>query len=285
MSVVKEFELYNTLAIQVSKRFTTAYSTSFSLGIRLFAKPLRDPIYSIYGFVRLADEIVDTWHSLDQKQELDTLEADCKKAINSNFSANPILHAFARVVNLYHLEPELIDAFIASMRLDLTKSSYTLAEYETYIYGSAEVIGLMCLRVFCDGDTAEYERLKPGARALGSAFQKVNFLRDLGADSDSLGRMYFPGTSSTSFSEADKLHIIADIEADFAKALPALNDLPHTARLGVRLAYVYYKELLKKIRRTEASTLRQQRIRVSDPMKICLFASVYTQERLLRRWN
>ena len=285
MTAADEFELYNSLSIQVSKRFTTSYSTSFSLGIKLFAKPLRDPIYSIYGFVRLADEIVDTWHSIDQKQELDTLEADCKKAIKSDFSANPLLHAFAKVANRYQLEAELIDAFIASMRLDLTKSSYTQKEYEMYIYGSAEVIGLMCLRVFCNGNNTDYERLKPGAKALGSAFQKVNFLRDLGADGDSLGRMYFPNTSLATFSEADKMQIISDIQADFEKALPAINNLPRSARLGVRLAYVYYEELLKKIRRTKASRLRQQRIRVSDPMKAWLLASVYVQERILRRWN
>lgn len=278
-----EFELYNELSIHTSKTFTKAYSTSFSLGIRLFAKELRDPIYAIYGFVRMADEIVDTWHSVDQKKQLDNLERDCREAIDANFSANPILQAFANVVNTYNLEYELIEAFLYSMRLDLTQKKYTQSQYEKYIYGSAEVVGLMCLGIFCQGNKSEYQRLLPGARALGSAFQKVNFLRDLGDDADGLGRVYFPDIELKNFNETDKARLVAEIEADFKTARPAMQQLPSSARTGVKLAFTYYLELLDTIRHTPAEKLRTQRIRVSDVKKIWLLVKIYTNERILTR--
>ncbi len=283
MSQSQEFALYNELSVQTSKIITKAYSTSFSLGIRLFATELRDPIYSIYGFVRLADEIVDSWHSLNQKEELDRLKADIRLAVDSGFSANPILQAFSQVVRSYEIEYELIDAFMYSMELDLTQKNYTQAEYERYIYGSAEVVGLMCLAIFCKSDKTKYNRLVPGARALGAAFQKVNFLRDLGEDADGLGRIYFPGVSLANFNDEDKTKLVSDIETDFKTALPALLDLPKSARMGVKLAYVYYLELLKKIQHTPASELKNKRIRVSDAQKIWLLIKIFFQERILTR--
>lgn len=283
MTKAKEFALYNELSVQTSKLVTKAYSTSFSLGIRLFAPELRDPIYSIYGFVRLADEIVDSWHSLDQKQELSRLKADLRQAVNSGFSSNPILQSFSQVIRTYDIDYELIDAFMYSMELDLTQKQYTQAEYERYIYGSAEVVGLMCLAIFCRGDKNEYNRLVPGARALGAAFQKVNFLRDLGEDADGLGRIYFPGVEMARFSENDKTRLVVEIEMDFKTALPAIQELPDSARMGVKLAYRYYLELLNKIERTPASELKNKRIRVSDPQKVWLLIKIVTRERILKR--
>lgn len=283
MTDTKEFALYNELSIRTSKLITKAYSTSFSLGIRLFAQELRDPIYGIYGFVRLADEIVDSWHSLDQEKELARLKADCRQAVNSGFSANPVLQAFSQVVMTYDIDYELINAFLYSMELDLTQKEYTQAEYERYIYGSAEVVGLMCLAVFCGSNKIEYNRLFPGAKALGAAFQKVNFLRDLGEDADGLGRVYFPGVEMATFSEEDKAKLVAEIEADFSTALPAIQDLPDSSRVGVKLAYKYYLELLKKIDRTPASELKNKRIRVSDPQKVWLLINILIKERILTR--
>ncbi len=283
MKTASEFELYDRLSIQTSKSITKAYSTSFSLGIRLFAKELRDPIYSIYGFVRLADEIVDSWHSLDQRLELDHLSQDCAEAVKSGFSANPVLHAFAKVVRTYNIDYYLVEAFLASMYLDLTQKTYSKEEYATYIYGSAEVVGLMCLSIFSEGDKAEYVRLLPGARSLGAAFQKVNFLRDLGEDSDGLGRTYFPGIDSNTFNENDKQRLVLEIEADFKAANVAIFELPKSAQMGVRLAYVYYQKLLEQIKTTPAEQLKTQRIRVSGGKKLSLLAKTYTKERLLKR--
>jgi phytoene synthase len=240
MTRTEEFDLYNKLSVQTSKIITKAYSTSFSLGIRLFATELRDPIYSIYGFVRLADEIVDTWHSLDQKKELSRLRSDCRQAVDSGFSANPILQSYAQVIRAYDIDYELVEAFLYSMELDLTQKEYTQEEYERYIYGSAEVVGLMCLAVFCKNDESQYARLLPGARSLGAAFQKVNFLRDFGEDADGLGRIYFPGVNMENFGETQKSQLVSEIHYDFEKALPAIHDLPDSARTGVRLAYNYY---------------------------------------------
>lgn len=281
MTTATELDLYNDLSVRTSMMVTKAYSTSFSIGIRLFAPQLRNPIYSIYGFVRLADEIVDSWHSLNQKQELDHLKADCRQAFDSGFSSNPILQSFSQVIRSFDIDYELVDAFMYSMELDLTQTTYTQSQYERYIYGSAEVVGLMCLAVFCQGDKNEYNRLVPGARSLGAAFQKVNFLRDLGEDTDGLGRIYFPGLNMALLSEIDKLRLVNEIEADFKNAFPSLRELPSSARTGVLLAYTYYLTLLDKIRKTPASKLKTQRIRVSNSQKIWLLIRIYTKERIL----
>ena len=208
-------ELYNKVCQECSTLITKRYSTSFSLGIRLFSRELRKPIYAIYGFVRAADEIVDTFHQHDKKTLLQEFRADTNKAIERGISLNPVLHAFQQVVNDYNIEKELIDAFLDSMEMDLEDRRYDRALYEIYIYGSAEVVGLMCLKVFVEGDDNKYEALKPTAMSLGSAFQKVNFLRDLKADTEGLGRMYFPGVNFVSFSKEDKNRIEKDILKDF----------------------------------------------------------------------
>ena len=282
MNQKSEFALYDALAVSTSREITKAYSTSFSLAVRTLGRELHDPIYSIYALVRLADEIVDSWHSLNQEAQLNRFEDDCKQAVADNYSNNPVLHAFARVANRYSIDYSLVDAFFHSMRLDLAKTTYTQSEYENYIYGSAEVVGLMCLCVFIDGDQAEYDHLLAGAKALGAAFQKVNFLRDLGADNDSLGRMYFPNITGKTISEADKETIIEDIERDFAKALIAINQLPKSSRIGVKLAYTYYLELLDKLKSIPALELRTRRVRVSNAKKLRLLTQITVKERLMK---
>lgn len=265
-------ELYDETCLECSKLITKKYSTSFSLGIRAFDKRFHNPIYAIYGFVRYADEIVDTFHEHDKARLIKNFKQETKEAITSKISLNPVLHAFQLVVNRYGLEWEHIAAFMHSMEMDLDKNTYSQQEYETYIYGSAEVIGLMCLRVFCAGDDAKYQQLLPYARKLGSAFQKINFLRDLRSDYEERGRVYFPGVDFNTFSEADKKDIEADILPEFQAGLEGIRLLPETCRKGVYIAYVYYFELFKKISQTPADLLRQKRIRVSDQHKLWLMA-------------
>jgi phytoene synthase len=274
-------ELYHTTCLESSKLVTQRYSTSFSMGIRAFDKEYRMPIYGIYGFVRFADEIVDTFHDYDKKQLLEEFRKDTFKAIETGISLNPILHSFQLVVNEYRIDSELIVAFLDSMEMDLFKSNYESKDlYEKYIYGSAEVVGLMCLQVFCKEDRALYESLKPAARSLGAAFQKVNFLRDMTSDMEERGRVYFPGIDFNAFGENDKESIVADIQKDFDDALEGIKRLPKGARRGVYLAYVYYLQLFKKIKEAPIQRLLTERIRVNDGQKALLYGRTVFQNML-----
>jgi len=262
--------LYDEVSYQSSKLITRQYSTSFSLGIFLLGKKIHNPIYAIYGFVRLADEIVDSFHDFDKAQLLTEFIADTHKSIAERISLNPILNAFQEVVHQYQIDRELIDTFLKSMEMDLNQKDYDAAGLEAYILGSAEVVGLMCLKVFVDRDEAEYERLKPSAMRLGAAFQKVNFLRDLQADYEGLGRTYFPEVSMDAFNEQQKSKIEAAIKADFKEALIGIRQLPKVARLGVYSAYVYYLHLFQKIKKTEANRIIEKRIRIPNWQKLWL---------------
>jgi len=273
-------DLYNQTALECSKLITKRYSTSFSLGIRTLHKSLHLPIYGIYGFVRYADEIVDTFHDHEKAALLQRFKEDTYKAIDDKISFNPVLHAFQMVVNNYHIEHELIDAFLYSMEMDLYKSDYTEELYKKYIYGSAEVVGLMCLRVFCNGDEQAYQALKPPACALGAAFQKVNFLRDMKSDYQERGRVYFPNVDFDRFNAAAKAEIERDIQADFDHAYQGILQLPKTSRAGVYLAYVYYLKLFQKIKAASANNVLSERIRVPDMKKIALLIKTYFRHRL-----
>jgi phytoene/squalene synthetase len=267
-------DLYLQVSLDASKRLTQAYSTSFSSGIRTLDKSYHEAIYAVYGFVRLADEIVDTFYEQDQADLLTRFRQDTYRAIEEKISLNPILHSFQWAVNKFHMERELIDAFLYSMEMDLTDRVYDQATYKQYIYGSAEVVGLMCLRVFCAGDLAEYERLKPDACALGSAFQKINFLRDIKSDFEDRGRVYFPGIDYNNFTESEKKEIEADIQADFDAGLRGIENLPKTARKGVLLAYEYYIRLFEKIKLVPVERLKSERIRVPDWEKLLIYLRV-----------
>ena len=238
----------------------------------------RDAIYGIYGFVRFADEIVDSFHGYNQEDLFYNFKADTYKAIKDGISTNPILHSFQLVVNKYNVDRELVDAFLTSMEWDLRKTTYNNRELKDYIYGSAEVVGLMCLRVFYPNDEAGYQALKHPARKLGEAFQKVNFLRDIKADYQQLGRVYFPGVDFTDFTEKEKVAIEGDIEADFREAFQGIVRLKREARLGVYLAYRYYLQLFKKIKRAKARELANQRYRISNTTKATLLAKSYLRE-------
>jgi len=266
-------QLYRQVCIETSRLITQRYSTSFTMGIRAFDKRFRDPIYAIYGFVRFADEIVDTFHDYPKAQLLTRFWEDTHRAIDEGISLNPVLQSFQEVVNAFHIERELIDAFLRSMEMDLHENTYDQSTYEEYIYGSAEVVGLMCLRVFCEGDEAYYDSLKAPARSLGAAFQKVNFLRDLKSDFDDRGRIYFPGVDFTNFSAEDKIMIEEEIRQDFDHGYQGILRLPEGARFGVYLAYVYYLNLLQKIKRAPASRVAEERIRVNDGRKVVLLFS------------
>ncbi len=267
-------DLYLQVSLDASKRLTQAYSTSFSSGIRTLDKSYHEAIYAVYGFVRLADEIVDTFYEQDQADLLTRFRQDTYRAIEEKISLNPILHSFQWAVNKFHMERDLIDAFLYSMEMDLTDRVYDQATYKQYIYGSAEVVGLMCLRVFCAGDLAEYERLKPDACALGSAFQKINFLRDIKSDFEDRGRVYFPGIDYNNFTESEKKEIEADIQADFDAGLRGIENLPKTARKGVLLAYEYYIRLFEKIKLVPVERLKSERIRVPDLEKLLIYFRV-----------
>jgi 15-cis-phytoene synthase len=268
-------KLYQDTCLACSKLITRTYSTSFTLGIRTLNKQFHLPIYAIYGFVRYADEIVDTFHDFDKARLLEEFRHDTYRAIEQGISLNPVLQSFQAVVNEYQIERELIDAFLYSMELDLEDQNYTPDLYETYIYGSAEVVGLMCLRVFCEGDNAMYERLRAPARSLGKAFQKVNFLRDLKSDYYDRGRVYFPGVQFAQFDEVAKREIEADIAGDFEHAYEGILQLPDGARRGVLLAYRYYLELLRKIIKTPPAQIKEERIRVPDPQKFAILLGTY----------
>lgn len=262
--------LYNKTCQECSQLITKRYSTSFSLGIRVFDQRFRAPIYAVYGFVRFADEIVDTFHDYPKATLLERFREDTYTAIEERISLNPVLQSFQEVVHKYSIEMELIDAFLDSMEMDLFFHRYEDSLYKKYIYGSAEVVGLMCLRVFCEGNDAQYESLKDPARSLGSAFQKINFLRDMKSDFDERGRVYFPGVDFTKFTNDEKVMIEADIKKDFDDAYKGIVRLPKGARFGVYLAYVYYINLFQKIKNAPVTQVQQERIRVNDRKKVYL---------------
>lgn len=272
-------KLYQDVCRECASLITRRYSTSFSLGIRVFDPALRPPIYGIYGFVRFADEIVDTFHGMDKAKLLARFREDTYTAIEEGISLNPVLQAFQEVANKYNIGRDLIDPFLDSMAMDLEFSTYHDDLYETYIYGSAEVVGLMCLKVFLPGDDAEYERLKPMARALGSAFQKINFLRDIKSDYEERGRVYFPGVDYNHFTPEVKAEIEADIKKDFDMGYEGIKQLPASAKLGVYLAYVYYTKLFQKIKNSPARQVAEERIRVPDTRKVYLLATSAVRAR------
>lgn len=266
---------YDTVSYKASKITTHAYSTSFSLGIRVFHRKFHDPVYAIYGFVRLADEIVDTFHGFDKPGLMAEFRQDTFKAIENRISLNPILHSFQDTVHKYGIEPALVDTFLQSMEMDLSKLEYDEARYKKYILGSAEVVGLMCLRVFLEGDDNKYQQLKPYAMSLGSAFQKINFLRDIKADYHKLGRTYFPDVDIRAFTLDDKKQIETDIEKDFRHAAQGIALLPKSVRIGVRLAYVYYLALFRKIRRMSPTVILDKRVRIPNSQKYMLLIATY----------
>lgn len=263
---------YTAISYRASKLITNAYSTSFGLSIRLFEASLRPHIYAIYGMVRIADEIVDTHKGTDQAELLDAFESEVNTALLTGYSTNPIVQAFAHTARQYSIESDLIAPFFASMRLDLTPQQFDQTLYETYIYGSAEVVGLMCLKVFT-GSKKTYASLEPGAKRLGAAYQKVNFLRDIAADADELGRWYFPISSKETFDETAKSLILKDIEKDFAAAKTAIDRLPPSSQKAVRLSYQYYSRLLAKLKETSAEALLKKRVRINTSQKLVLLAS------------
>lgn len=272
--------LYDETCFECSKLITQKYSTSFSKGISAFDKRLQYPVYAIYAFVRYADEIVDTFHEFDKQQLIGKFRDDVFAAIEQGVSANPVLQSFQQVARQYHIEGKLIDAFLRSMEMDLDKKSYDDSGYTEYIYGSAEVIGLMCLRVFCEGDDALYQTLLPNARRLGAALQKINFLRDVKSDYEERGRTYFPQVDFNNFTEQDKKLIEQDIAMDMAEGFKGIKQLPSGSRLGVYIAYVYYLRLFKKISRTPAKVIMNQRIRVSDISKFALYLKAVVRQKL-----
>ncbi len=275
-------ELFDMISKKSSKLTTVTYSTSFSMGIRFFSRRFHDPIYAIYGFVRFADEIVDTFHDYDKNKLLEDFRRDTYAAINDKISLNPILNNFQWAVNKYKIETELIDTFLRSMEMDLYKEEYDRKQYEEYILGSAEVVGLMCLRVFCEGNEEKYLELKPSAMRLGAAFQKINFLRDLSHDYHGLGRSYFPGIEIEKFDESTKTKVEEEIDKDFQAGLEGIRNLPDGARFGVYVAYVYFYALFKKIRKISAERLLRERIRVPDPEKYALLVSSYMRDKMNR---
>lgn len=268
-------ELFDQTTLECSKLITQRYSTSFTLGIKTLDKKYHLPIYAIYGFVRYADEIVDTFHDHDRNALLKRFKKETYSAIDEKISLNPVLHAFQMIVNQYQIDKQLIEAFLVSMEMDLSNKHYDQTGYETYIYGSAEVVGLMCLCVFCEGDRKEYEELLPAAKRLGAAFQKVNFLRDIKSDYDDRGRVYFPNVDFNNFNESDKLAIENDIQEDFDAALIGIKKLPEGAKLGVYLAYIYYLQLFKKIKNLPPKKIQLERIRIPDFRKMILLAETY----------
>lgn len=263
-------DLYTAVAYANAKQLTLRYSTSFGISSRFFTRDIKPHIYAIYGLVRIADEIVDTYKGPDAAALLDDLESQTYTAITSGYSTNPIVHAFARTAKTYGIDQSLVRPFFASMRMDLHPHNYSSKDYQKYIHGSAEVVGLMCLRVFCGGDENQYNNLKDGAAALGSAYQKVNFLRDLAADYRELGRLYFPGKTFDNFNEKDKQEIVDDIQSDFDSALPSLRKLPTNSRKATMMSYVYYNELLKRLKETPVATIKTTRMRVPSQHKLLL---------------
>jgi len=274
-------QLYDDVSFKCSKLVTKNYSTSFSLAVKMLSPSIRDAIYSIYGFVRFADEIVDSFHTFDKESLINDFEIEYYKAQKSGISLNPILNSFQQTVSKYNIQDDLVQAFVKSMKLDLKKTNYTTEEeYKEYIYGSADVVGLMCLKVFVNGNQQKYSDLKDEAMRLGSAFQKVNFLRDLKCDTEILNRNYFPNLESTVFDEKTKEEIISEIETDFKEALNGIKKLPLEAKFGVYTAYIYYKKLLEKLKNTPCDDIANQRIRVSNISKTYLLSKSFLRYKL-----
>lgn len=273
-------DLYDEACFECSKLITTKYSTSFSKGIKAFNKQFRYPVYAIYGFVRYADEIVDTFHNHNKAQLIGDFKAETFKAIDQKISLNPILHSFQIVVNQYGIDHKLIEEFLRSMEMDLDNKVYDDANYQTYIHGSAGVIGLMCLQVFCEGDKVLYHQLEPMALSLGSAFQKINFLRDIRSDYEDRGRTYFPGVDFNNFTEKDKKAIETDISHDFTNGLAGIMLLPKGVQLGVYVAYSYYLQLFKKIAATPVDQILDHRIRITNTHKAILYLKALLKHRL-----
>ena len=274
---------YTNTSYKLSKKLTTAYSTSFSLGIKVFKPEYRDPIFAIYGFVRVADEIVDTFHSHDKEYLLGKFTDDTWEAINTGISTNPVLQSFQEVVNEYNIDRNLITAFLESMEMDLTRSSYNRDNYDKYIYGSAEVVGLMCLKVFLDGNEKKYKELEHSARMLGAAFQKVNFLRDIQSDLNDRGRIYLPGVHHLDFIDNNnKAQLEQEVENEFKEAFKGIIKLPISVKLGVYSAYLYYLMLFKKIKRLDVEQLKSSRVRISNWYKLYLLLKSYLEVKVLK---
>ncbi|WP_026952594.1 phytoene/squalene synthase family protein [Algoriphagus mannitolivorans] len=273
-------ELFNQTTLECSKLITQRYSTSFTIGIKTLDKKLHMPIYGIYGFVRFADEIVDTFHQQDKSLLLQQFKEDTYRAIETGISLNPVLHAFQLIVNKYNIPLEYIEAFLVSMEMDLDAKKYDDSKYKEYIYGSAEVVGLMCLKVFCEGNEELFEKLKTPACKLGSAFQKVNFLRDIKSDYEERGRVYFPGVDYKHFDQIVKTQIEEDIQQDFNDSLIGIEQLPTSAKLGVRVAYMYYQKLFDKIKSLPADTITKKRIRIPNSQKLSLLVGTYFETKL-----
>ncbi|MEP7141848.1 MAG: phytoene/squalene synthase family protein [Ferruginibacter sp.] len=272
--------LFHELSQQCSKATTEKYSTSFSSAIKLLHSDMRVPIYNIYGFVRFADEIVDTFHQYNKKILLEEFKIETYRAIERGISLNPILHSFQITVNKYQVSHDLIESFFRSMEMDLSNTTYNSNGYKEYIYGSAEVVGLMCLYVFCEGNKTMYEKLRPGAQSLGAAFQKVNFLRDVKADFEQLSRTYFPEVDFSNFTNSMKKQIEDDVARDFANAYQAIIQLPAKARFGVYVAYKYYLSLFRKIRKTKSCNILEQRIRIPNYGKAYIVAKASLRSQL-----
>ena len=274
-------KIFDEVSFSCSEKVTKTYSTSFSLATRLLSENIRKDIYNIYGFVRFADEIVDSFHDYNKGELFKDFSIDLEKALKNKIHLNPILNSFQYTFHKYKIDKKLVDSFMKSMKMDLVKKKYnTVKEYKEYIYGSADVVGLMCLKVFVQGDQVLYLKLKDSAMSLGSAFQKVNFLRDLKADKENLNRSYFPNTSFANLSEKDKDSIVNDIEDDFSRGLEGIKNLPIDAKFGVFMAYRYYNQLLKKLKNTPATEIINKRIRVPDIKKLELLTRSYVKYHL-----
>ena len=273
--------IFDEVSYSCSENVTKTYSTSFSLATRLLSENIRKDIYNIYGFVRFADEIVDSFHDYNKTELFNYFSDDLEKALANKIHLNPILNSFQHTFHKYNIDKDLVDSFMKSMRMDLTKKKYsTVKEYKEYIYGSADVVGLMCLKVFVQGDSKLYNKLKNNAMKLGSAFQKVNFLRDLKADKEDLNRTYFPNTKFEKLNESEKNEIINEIENDFKDGLEGIKQLPIDAKFGVFMAYRYYNQLLKKLKKTPATEIINRRIRVPNLKKIELLTRSYVKYQL-----
>lgn len=271
--------LYDSVSIKCSRLTTHTYSTSFSLGIWCLKRELRDPIHAIYGFVRFADEIVDSFHDFNKQQLLDRFKEDTQRALDEKISLNPILNSFQATVNHYNIDRQHIRLFLSSMEMDLDKKTYDPEKFNQYILGSAEAVGLMCLRIFCNNDHPTYDKLKAHAMSLGAAFQKINFLRDMNADFNGMGRMYFPNLTMEEFNETSKREIEASIDRDLAHAYEGIIQLPSSARFGVYVAYKYYLALFKKIKKTAPEKILESRIRIRNRHKVSLLAYSYVKHQ------
>ncbi|MDQ3394634.1 MAG: phytoene/squalene synthase family protein [Bacteroidota bacterium] len=272
-------EIYDNVAFECGKIITHRYSTSFTLGIKTLNNKFHSPIYAIYGFVRSADEIVDSFHEYDKEALFKEFRESTNEALEKRISINPVLQGFQIIFHKYNIGLDLVNAFLDSMEMDLYHNKFSLTKYEEYIYGSAEVVGLMCLKVFCEGNSDKYERLKEPARSLGAAFQKVNFLRDMKSDFDERGRVYFPGVDFEHFDYQDKSLIEEEIQHDFDAAYKGILKLPEGSKMGVYLAYIYYLQLFKKIKNCPAAEIKSQRIRIPDNEKLLILLESYFRHR------